>query len=125
MAVSVPAWNAALTESTATCPPKRMVRSRVSSTEAGVRSHKAPSRAVEPDDCGRQRAEHISRLVADRQRHVLGRDGCYQLQHVVVLAVLLDAPVVHFLQRLMVFLAHGHGALGGVEGQPLQGGNEL
>ena len=47
-------------------------------------------------------------LVADRQRHVLGGDGRHQLQHVVVLGVLLDAEVIHVLQRLVVLLAEGH-----------------
>src|SRR5581483_856565 len=137
MAVSVPARKAALTLSTATCPPKRIVRPRVSKTGSDM-----PPSVCHPGACRRDPSSResgargwldtgdkprydSSLLHADRQRHVLGRDGRHQVQDVVVLGVLLDAEVIHVLQRLVILLAEGHGTLGRVEGEALHGRDQL
>src|SRR6266481_6173114 len=101
MAVSVPAWKAVLTLSTATRPPKRMVRPRVSKTglamplSPGCRLGQAKRRPNTGRVCDLCWVTADARpnllLHADRQRHVLGGDGRHQLQDVVVLGVLLDA----------------------------------
>src|SRR5437868_5408693 len=72
-----------------------------------------------------KRRDDNSLLHTDRERHVVGGDGRHQIQDVVVLGVLLDAEVIHVLQRLMVLLAEGHGTLGRVEGEVLHGGDQL
>src|SRR5437868_14448043 len=136
MAVSVPAWKAALTPSTATWPPKRIVRERVSSTgwdmpplDTGCRLGQAKRRPNTRRVCDLRWVIANARpnllLHTDRERHVLGGDGRHQIQDVVVLGVLLDAEVIHVLQRLMVLLAEGHGTLGRVEGEVLHGRDQL
>src|SRR5215467_11599551 len=62
-------------------------------------------------------------LHAKRQRHVVGGNGRHQLQDVAVLGILLDAPMIHLLQGLMILLAEGHRALWRFEGEPLHGSN--
>src|SRR5262249_57873130 len=64
-------------------------------------------------------------LHAKRQRHVVGGNGRHQLQNVVVLGILLDAPMIHLLQGLMILLAEGHWALWRFEGEPLHGSDQL
>src|SRR5262245_28207736 len=136
MAVSVPAWKLALTRSTATWPPKRMERSRVSNTGVAIVASRHCRREAEavaatpPRGSGLRPASpdaaQPSPALAFRahgKRHLLGRDGVHQLQDVVVLGVLLDAEVIHVLQGLMVLLAEGHGSLGRGEGEALHGGD--
>src|SRR5689334_15051479 len=107
MTVSVPGWKSAVTAFTATWPPKRIVRSR-----------------VDREGCDAWSA--MSALVLDRQRHFGGRDLAHQFQQVpLVLLVLLDAEVVHRLDRLVVFLAEAHGALRGLEAHAFHGRHHL
>src|SRR5690242_11870697 len=110
MAVSVPGVKPQDTRSTATWPPNRTVSPRVSSAGGWGSA------------CGTTG----SALVADRDRHPVGRDRLDQREQIVrVLAVGLDLEVVHHLERLVVLLAESHRALRRVEGQPLHGGDEL
>src|ERR1700744_6265002 len=105
MAVRVPGRKAPLTASTATCPPKRMVRSRVSSADA------SPAMIA-----SRPTATTYSALVANRNRHFRNRNLADEVEQIpLVLAVSLDLEVIHRLQRLMVFLAEGHRPLGRIE----------
>src|SRR4051812_5895751 len=100
MAVSVPRSKAHETWSTATCPPNRIVRSRVSS--AGAAAAIAP-----PTPVGRGSA-----LVEDRDLHVLDLELADELGHGPgERRVDLDAEMVHRLQRLVVLLAEHHFAL--------------
>src|SRR4051812_43262627 len=103
MAVSVPGWKAHDTPSTATWPPKRIVRFRVSST-------------------GRPR----STLVANRDVHLFRLDLPHQLRHAPREGrVHLDPEVIHRLHRLMVLGPEGHLALGRLEAHALHGLDEL
>src|SRR3954454_21092502 len=108
------------------CPPKRMVRSRVSRVwlinylavhamlccsprpACGVRSREALSHQA---GGGRRSA-----LVADRDRHILDLEFAYRLEHGPAdVRVDLDLEVIPALQRLMVFLAEHHFALWRIE----------
>src|SRR5689334_16446330 len=117
MAVSVPGSKRQLTSLTATWPPKRIVSARVSSTGcAPVDMAAGHSRAGASADAPPAQGRRTSALVADRQRDILGRDLAHELQQVpLVFLVFLDAELVHRLQRLVVFLAESHDALGRFE----------
>src|SRR5262245_56647095 len=111
MAVSVPGLNAQITPSTATCPPKRMVRSRVSSGNAAsaIRAFSAECE----NDLDRRSG---STLVADRDRQLRDRDLADEVEQIIlVLAARLQPELVHDLLGLMVLLAKDHPALGGIE----------
>src|SRR5205085_9273148 len=106
--------------STATCPPKRMVRSRVSRVWLINYLAVHAMRCCPRPGCGarcrealpRQGGKRGSALVADRDRHVLDLEFTYRLEHGPAdVRVDLDLEVIHALQRLMVFLAEHHLAL--------------
>src|SRR6266496_4395599 len=113
MAVSVPGSKRQLTALTATWPPKRIVSPWVSRTGC-----------VPLDMAARGRPTLA--LVADRQRDFVGRDLAHELQQIPLIRLrFLDAELVHGLQRLVVFLAEGHDALGRFEAHALHGGDQF
>src|SRR4030081_84775 len=151
MAVSSPGRKLQLTRLTATWPPKRMVRSRVSSKviraftpcRTSTAAHSDVMRGLDPRihpaskmllfrsgmDCRGKPGNDGSNiedarttpasqfpLVADRDVHVLDLEFAHRLQHGPGhIRIDLDLEVIHALQRLMVFLAEHHLALGAIE----------
>src|ERR1700747_104783 len=74
----------------------------------------------------RKEREEPSTLVADRNVHVLNPEFAHRLKYGPgKVRINLDLEVIHALQRLMVFLAEDHLALGRVERHPLHRGNQL
>src|SRR5450631_1634600 len=131
MAVSSPGRKLQLTRLTATWPPKRMVRSRVSRMVMGSllvrfwfsliltcgersiaqRSGEGESRRVALAEIAphpakiRGEGEERSPLVGDREIHVLDLEFAHQLQHGPgEVGVGPDLEVIHALQCLMVLL---------------------
>src|SRR6218665_2732435 len=118
MAVNWPGSKLQLRPSTATWPPKRMLKSLVTKRLTGV-----PSAAVSAPSGGRAAlmVRSLAR-VADRHIHLLRPDLAHQRGHAPGEGrVDLDPEVVHALHRLVVFLAKVHPALGGVELHALHG----
>src|SRR5216684_9066234 len=154
MAVSSPGRKMQLTRLTATWPPKRMVRSRVSSVWVirasseslssgltGVAVHSDVMRGLDPRIHPLPELHLFGRgwiagsspamtdpspLVLDRDVHVLDLQFAHRLQHGPFnLRIDLDLEVVHALQRLMVLLPEDHLALRRIELQAFHGADQL
>src|SRR3954452_24980919 len=152
MAVSSPGRNAQETLLTATWPPKRMVRSRVSRERVMDSVVPAKAGTHKPSPCEENRPRndrnastattrcmgprlrgddascvaHSSPLVLDRDVHVLDLELADRLEHRPgQRRVDLDLEVIHALQRLMVLLAEHHLALRRVEFHAFHRGDQL
>src|SRR5260370_12649560 len=124
MAVSSRGRNVQLTRLTATCPTKRMVRSRVSRVK--VMSHSRGCKCPASSRASRGSTYCSLSLIADRNVHFLNLDLADRFVHRPrQVRIDLDLEVIHALQCLMVLFPEDHLALRRIELHAFHRGDQL